>query len=177
MKTYTVRKGKNDFFPAEFPTLILFGKRSPIWSFSIEANCWYNSLGEDNHDWNKLGGLTRAISANNVDSLIIAWRPLATEHGYFQVCIYENIGKTNQPQEDNLRVVAAGERFSVEFQPNPTSGQYDVYFFRTSSMEHWGTSRFRQRFSLFRRLGLWFGGTSKAPQEMNIRASFSKDGI
>jgi len=101
----------------------------------------------------------------------------AVERGYYQICIYENIGKTNQPQEDNLRVVAAGERFSVEFQPDPKSGQYDVYFFRSSSMEHWGTSRFRQRFSLFRRLGLWFGGTSKAPQEMYIRAEFSKDGL
>jgi hypothetical protein len=177
LQTYSVRKGKNDFSPPEFPTLILFGKRTPSWTFTIEANCWYDSLGADNLDWNKLGGITRAISANNIDSLLIGWRPLPTEPGYFQLCIYENIGKTNQPQEDKLRVVAAGERFSIEFQPNATTGQYDVYFFRTTSMEYWGTSRFRQRFSLFRRIGLWFGGTSLAPQEMSIRAGFSKDGL
>lgn len=174
MQTFAVRKGKNDFSPPEFPTLIRYGRADLSWTFTIEANCWYDSLGTDNLDWNKLGGITRATSANNVDSLLIAWRPLATEPGYFQVCIYENIGKTNDPQEDNFRVVAAGERFSVEFIPMQ-NGQYDIYFHRTSSLEYWTTSRFRKPFTLFRRIGLWFGGNQPAPQEMYIRAQFKMD--
>lgn len=192
MQTFAVRKGKNDFSPPEFPTLIRYGRADLSWTFTIEANCWYDSLGTDNLDWNKLGGITRATSANNVDSLLIAWRPLSTEPGYFQVCIYENIGKTNSPQEDDFRVVAAGERFSVAFKA-VDGGQYDIYFYRFQNrptisggvtesfldkgayMEHWTTSRFRKPFTLFRRIGLWFGGNQPAPQEMYIRAQFKME--
>lgn len=171
-KTYAVKKGKSDFFPPEFPTLITFGRSILRWTINIEANCWYDSLGTDNADWNKLCGVTRAISANNVDSCMIAWRPLTTEPGYFEICVYENIGKDNFPHENNIRVVTAGEQFTIEFQPALRDCMYDVFFHRQNSMEHWDFSNFRQRFTLFRRIGLWFGGNQKAPQEMYIRLGF-----
>lgn len=175
-KTYAIRRGQHDFSPAEFPTLIAYGRSILRWKINLEANCWYDSLDTDNADWNKLCGITRAISPNNVDSLMVAWRPLATEPGYFELCVYENIGTSNFPHENNILIVMAGEPFTIEFRPRPREDMmYDVYFLRSTSLQHWDWSNFRQKFTLFRRIGLWFGGNQPAPQQMYIRVGFEME--
>lgn len=174
MKKYTVRKGRHRFSPGRFwPCFLSYGTKVLKWRFKLSASCWYDSLGVDNRDINKLGGITRSSSPNNVDSLLIGWRPLENQPGFFEIFVYENIGTANVPREADPRIVQADEEFEIILVPGlKQPALYHIYFKAGLSLVHWGDSAFRRHFSLFRLVNLWFGGNRTSPQSMDIEAQF-----
>lgn len=172
MKRFSIKPGQHDFSPRDPLAFYTYNNSKLQWQFRFNANCWYDSLGDDNADWNKLGGITAAFSPNNVDSLLIGWRP-DPQPGYFQVCIYENIGRENRPQENRIKVISSNQFFSVTFLP--LNDEFAINWqIPNFPAEYWTKSNQRKPFKLWRIIGLWFGGNRTAPQEMNIEAEFNR---
>jgi hypothetical protein len=173
MKRFTIKAGQHDFSPRDPLAFYTYNKSRLSWLINFNADCWYDSLGADNADWNKLGGITSAWSPNDQDSLLIGWRP-DPQPGYFQVCIYENIGRENRPQETRIKVVPSNQFFSVMFMP------FQDEFAITWKMpddpgEYWTKSNPRKSFKLWRIIGAWFGGNRTAPKAMTIDIEFNRE--
>lgn len=79
-KEYTVPAGKHDFKPNALPWPH-FGAREYEFSIRFDSSAWWSiededyPYGNDIEDWNKAGGLTNYLNANNKQSVLIGWRP------------------------------------------------------------------------------------------------------
>ena len=107
LRKYEVTQGRHDFTPSPLP--IPTNAKSVSGSARFHASCWYNSLGVDNQDWNKLAGVYRfADVVKDKNSFILAWRPLTTTPNRFELCLYENIDGANVPHDSAIYQVSGG---------------------------------------------------------------------
>ncbi len=94
LKKFSLKEGKKDFRPREFPTPIFRGFRRIIWHVEFSDSCWYDWRPDQDYlDWNKGGGITNFWSPNDVDTFQWAWRPKTEIPGVFDLTAYSNIGK------------------------------------------------------------------------------------
>jgi len=106
LRKYTVQEGSHDFTPSPFPAPS--NAKTFKGQARIHASCWYDVLGVDNNDWNKLAGVYRfADVVKNKNSFILAWRPLNAIKNRFELCLYENIDGANVPHDSAIYQVAA----------------------------------------------------------------------
>lgn len=108
---YTIKEGQKDWSPMEFPWPY-FPKAGSQWIIDVEftESCWYNWLPDmDQHDWNKIGGVTNMFSLNNVDSALIGWRPIPEQVNRFELVPYFNIGSSFVIGNDAYEI-EAGDR-------------------------------------------------------------------
>jgi len=154
----TVQQGKSDFVPNH--TFLPGEARTIDGAAKFHASCWYNNLGVDNRDWNKLIGAYRyADGLKNKNSFILAWRPDPLP-GTFQLCLYENIAGANVPHESAIYKIKADQifRFTLE----EINGKYTLYLDGIFI----DTQRNDKLFKIIGIVSTWFGGTSKAPWMM-----------
>lgn len=155
---YTVQQGKNDFTPN--PTLLPGEARSFEGVAKFHTSCWYDNLGVDNSDWNKLIGVYRwADLKKNHNSFVLAWRPDPLRD-VFQLCLYENIAGANVPHESAIFKVKADQLF--RFTLEELNGKYSL-FIDGNLVD---TQRNDKPFQIIGIVSAWFGGTSKAPWMM-----------
>lgn len=154
----TVQQGKSDFLPNH--TLLPNEARTIDGAAKFHSSCWYNNLGVDNGDWNKLIGAYRyADGLKNKNSFILAWRPDPLP-GTFQLCLYENIAGANVPHESAIYKVKANQLF--RFTLEEINGKYTLYLDGIFI----DTQRNDKLFKIIGIVSTWFGGTSKAPWMM-----------
>lgn len=93
-KTYNVKAGKHDFKPNSIPFPFL-GAREYEFYIRFDSSAWWSiededyPHGNDIYDWNKIGGLTNYLSANNKQSVLIGWRP-SPEYMVMEITAYVN---------------------------------------------------------------------------------------
>jgi len=180
MKKYTIKPNRHDFRPPEFPHLYCARKiRELRWEFRFTRDCAYTLPGEDQHDWNKGGGISFHLLRNNRDSLMWAWR--------YDPCkeLIEITAYSNNPDELNGRFIGWGAGQTMmnlqldevgECILTPYDHDHWRFTFRrnyqpiTNSCLH----PVRRRWRLAKRLGLWFGGNRPAPKEMTIYVGLEK---
>ena len=164
-KKYTVREGQHDFTPSPAP-LPYQAKTVSGWAV-LHTSCWYDNLGEDNYDWNKLAGFYRwSDIIKNKNSFQIGWRPDVKIRDVFELVLYENIDGRNVPKESAIYKVNAGQKFYFDFVC--LNGKYTLYINGVLI----GKQENDVKFGSVGKISAWFGGTSKAPQTMWIYMDF-----
>ena len=163
-KKYTVRQGGDDFIPSPFP-LQLQAKSASGWAM-FHTSCWYDNLGVDNQDWNKLAGFYRWWDIyKDKNSFILAWRPDPLRD-VFQLCLYENIDGANVPKESAIYKVKSSEKFTFDFQF--VDGKYRLWVNSTLLGEQANDRKYRT----VGKISAWFGGNRKAPWKMWLYMNF-----
>jgi hypothetical protein len=165
LKEYRVGFNKHDFTPS--PLLLPMEARSFDGVAMFDPSCWYNSLGVDNADWNKLAGIYRYFDGfKDVNSFILAWRPDSKIPGTFELCLYENIAKANRPHESAIYKVKAGQVFN--FSLDEINGKYTLYVDNNLL----GTQDNPRPYKTIGKVGAYFGGNRKAPHTMYLYMNF-----
>lgn len=155
----TVQQGKSDFLPNH--TWLPGEARSFDGVAKFHTSCWYDNLGTDQADWNKLIGVYRyADIYKNVNSFILAWRPDIKIRDVFELCLYENIQGANVPHESAIFKVKADQLF--RFTLEEINGKYSLYIDGNLV----DTQRNERKFQTIGIVSAWFGGNRKAPQTM-----------
>lgn len=161
---YICKAGQHDFKPSPVP--FPFAAKTMTGWASLDSSCWYNDLGEDTQDWNKLAGVYRwADVVKNKNSFILAWRPDPIRN-VFQLCLYENINGANRPHESAIYKVRAGEGFSFWLQES--SGKYALWI-NATYIDDQDNGR---PFGTVGKVSAWFGGNRTAPHDMSLQMNF-----
>lgn len=161
---YICKAGQHDFKPSPVP--FPFAAKTMTGWARLDSSCWYNDLGVDNQDWNKLAGVYRwADVVKNKNSFILAWRPDPMRN-IFQLCLYENIDGANRPHESAIYKVAANAGFSFWLQES--SGKYALWI---NGMYLDDQDNGRQ-FGTVGKVSAWFGGNRTAPHDMSLQMDF-----
>jgi hypothetical protein len=129
----------------------------------LDSTCWYNTLGVDNADWNKLVGVYHYWDfRKNKNAVIIAWRPYLLEKGWFEVCMYENINRTNHPHEDRITLVRAN--IEIGWELKNWLGKYTLLI----ASEPLATQKNPIEYGTVGVVSAWFGGNQTAPHRMRL---------
>lgn len=169
---YTVQKGEHDFKPNN---QVFFTFKSKVsGSFRMDVSMWFSredpdySHGEDVKDWNKLAGVTWFFSGNSNRSAMLAWRPVESEKGLFQLAGYVNpLGGGFKAEK--IMQVRAGEL--IDFKVIWSAGMAvfkirrpgEDWIFAQMPLDDppwWGR--------IYRQLGPWFGGNRAAHKRMEL---------
>ena len=162
MKTLTVQEGKHDFKPSVFP-FPRFGELH--FEFILTESCWYDSLGEDNYDFNKGVGEYRWLDFDkNNNAFMLAWRPDLTQKFYFECVPYENRNKSILANEDKIKVYKAGDVIKGYFKPDNLG--CELYLVLDESVILWHKSKLTT--CLYGVVDSWFGGNNVAMKKMNV---------
>lgn len=154
-----VQEGKSDFLPNH--SAAPGEARSFEGAAKFHASCWYDNLGSDNNDWNKLFGVYRWFDfKKNQNSFILAWRPDVKIRDVFELCLYENIAGANVPHESAIFKVKSDQffRFTLE----ELNGKYTLFVDGILV----DSQRNERPFKTIGIVSAWFGGNRKAPQTM-----------
>jgi len=161
---YVCKAGQHDFKPSPVP--FPFAAKTMTGWASLDSSCWYNDLGEDTQDWNKLAGLYRwADVVKNKNSFILACRPDPMRN-VFQLCLYENIDGANRPHESAIYKVNANQGFSFWFAES--NGEYILFVDGTFLGEQDNDKPFKT----IGKISAWFGGNQTAPHDMSLQMDF-----
>ena len=161
---YICKVGQHDFKPSPVP--FPFAAKTMTGWARLDSSCWYNDLGEDTKDWNKLAGLYRwADVVKNKNSFILAWRPDPIRN-VFQLCLYENINGANRPHESAIYKVRAGEGFTFWLQES--SGFYALWV-NGVYIDDQDNDR---PFKTVAKVSAWFGGNRTREYDMSLQMDF-----
>ena len=165
LRRYTVQEGDHDFTPSPLP--IPGEGRTIEGAARLHASCWYDVLGVDNGDWNKLIGAYRfADVVKNKNSFILAWRPLNMIKNRFELCLYENIDGANVPHDSAIYQVNGGQLF--RFRLEEVNGKYSMYV----DDNLLGTQRNEVTYKWIGIVSAWFGGNQSAPWTMFLEMNY-----
>ena len=154
---YTIKQGQKDWKPMEFPCLYS-PKVGSQWIFDIEftESCYYNWLPDmDQHDYNKIGGVTNALSLNNVDSALIGWRSSLMAENLFEIVPYFNVGSAFEIGNPLITGPGVTNRVIITYKGNKT---FETQIESMEPME-----RKLNKFWFGRRIGMNMGGANNAP--------------
>ena len=161
---YICKAGQHDFKPSFVP--FPFAAKTMTGWASLDSSCWYNDLGVDTQDWNKLAGVYRwADVVKNKNSFILAWRPDPIRN-VFQLCLYENIDGANRPHESAIYKVAANAGFDFWF--SEADGFYILFIDGTFLGEQDNPRPFR----IVGKVSAWFGGNRTREYDMSLQMDF-----
>ncbi len=161
---YVCKAGQHDFKPSPIP--FPFGAKTMTGWARMDSSCWYNDLGEDTQDWNKLAGVYRwADVVKNKNSFILAWRPDPIRN-VFQLCLYENIDGANRPHESAIYKVNANQGFSFWFAES--NGEYILFVGGTFLGEQDNDKPFKT----IGKISAWFGGNRTRDYDMSLQIDF-----
>lgn len=165
IRKYTAQEGSHDFAPSPLP--FPSGARSFHGLAKLHSSCWYDNLGVDQSDWNKLAGVYRfADVVKDKNSFILAWRPLTTTPNRFELCLYENIDGANVPHDSAIYQVSGGQLF--DFELIYTNNKYSLYV----DGNLLGTQRNDVTYNWIAKISAWFGGNQSAPWTMWLEMDF-----
>lgn len=170
---YTVEKGRHDFKPndQDFCTF-----RSKVeGAFWMDDSMWFSQSdpdyqgGEDVKDWNKIAGVTWFFTGNTNRSAMLAWRPVESEKGLFEVAAYVNPA-SGKFQATVIGTVKVDEL--IEFQVIWVADMA-VFKIRKPGGEDWTWAELPLRrppwgLKIYRHLGAWFGGNRPAHKRMEF---------
>lgn len=154
---YTIRKGchYHQFHLVRIPRFV---KSKVIWGdFRLPPSCWFELRNQDDHDLNKLVGVTRGLFVHK-NSVRLAWRPDIRKN-YFQIHAYV-YDKGNRISR-YLTTVGSHEKITWEIAMGENHYHFKVaeesLTIKKTKSKRWGFS-----------LSPYFGGNNKSPQTMNI---------
>lgn len=161
---YICKAGQHDFKPSPVP--FPFAAKTMTGWARLDSSCWYNDLGVDNMDWNKLAGVYRWSDVmKNKNSFILAWRPDPLRN-VFQLCLYENIDGANRPHEQAIYKVNAGQGFTFWFAES--NGFYILFVGGTFLGEQDNDKPFKT----VGKISAWFGGNRTRDYDMSLQMDF-----
>lgn len=125
----------------------------------FDESALFNSLGEDNKDWNKLCGVYNYYDFKmNKNAFILAWRPNGNR---IQLCAYENIdGVIFQHKIIVDKKINEKIFYSFLFQ----NGKYVLFLDNFELGKQENPIIYKKVENIF----TWFGGNRKAPQDICI---------
>lgn len=154
---YTIKAGQKDWSPMEIPWPY-FPKRGSQWMFDIEftESCWYDWRPDmDQHDINKIGGVTNMFSLNNVDSALLGWRPSLMARNLFEIFPYFNVGSSIVVGDPTIVGAGAITRAVITY-----LGRKE-FSIQIEDMEP--ENHKLERFWVGRRVGMNMGGANNSP--------------
>lgn len=161
----TVKEGQHDFKPSIFPWPRIMSDKVLYFEYVLTESCWYDSLGNDNYDFNKGVGLFKFLDfAKNFNAFMLAWRPKLDERFSFECVPYENRDKAILANEDKIIIRKAGDVIKGYFKPTLTG--CELYLVLEDSVILWHKSKLSTW--LYGIVDSWFGGNRYSPQEMNV---------
>ena len=154
---YIIKKGKHYSNWFNFPFFTF--RRSIKFQFMIESSAHYTLNNEDDFDWNKLFGLSNSWNPHQ-SSARICWRRLNEEK--FQICLYtyDDGIRTISKEMDLFYDTFYGARIII------SRNNFYLLFKDTSIIL---PRRSEKLFPIKTVLKPYFGGTSAAPQDINIK--------
>jgi len=173
MSILTVKQGQHDFKPSMIPWPRMLTNKVLYFEYTLTESCWYDSLGNDNYDFNKGVGLFQFLDfAKNFNAFMLAWRPKLDQVNYFEFVPYENRDKAILANEDKIRVYKAGDTIKGYFKPSSTG--MELYLILETSIILWHKSNLNTW--LYGIVDSWFGGNNVSPQDMeaNLIIRFTK---
>jgi hypothetical protein len=176
-----VKQGQHDFKPSIIPWPRMLTNKVLYFEYTLTESCWYDSLGNDNYDFNKGVGLFQFLDfAKNFNAFMLAWRPKLDERFSFEVVPYENRDKAILANEDKIRIHKAGDTIKGYFKPSRTGMELyliledtvnvditltDSLFFQDKqTLILWHKSNLSS--CLYGVVDSWFGGNNVSPQDM-----------
>ena len=164
-KKYTVTQGHHDYDPSPLP--LPQKAKSVSGSAVFHASCWYDNLGADQSDWNKLCGFYQFSDIiKNKNAFMLAWRPDIKIRDVFELCVYENIDGRNWAKEWSIYKVRQGELFYFDFVL--INGKYNLYINGILLEKQTNDLNYKT----VGKISAWFGGNRKAPQTMWLWLDF-----
>lgn len=188
MKSYEIDAGKHDFRPKDglgliawnAPLLPSLKKSALVVGMVFHDNCLYNFPDGDNHDWNKLPGVSLELFSKNQNAVIGAWRS-RPDLGEIEVTSYANrdgkhiVGWDEEPDRDQVfwRVKPWREVSYIVWADEPGTWNVRVFNGRAHLKPPYQQAqyKFRKKPCLFTPVGLWFGGDRPAPQRMTMEVN------
>lgn len=197
MKTYTIKKGHSDWHPKE-PLQIFPDFEELTWEVSPDASMMYdyeNSgvTDKDWHDWKKVGGISLADRSFNLinlfikkrDSIQLGWR-WNVDLSVFEFVVYVNERGKFVPYSRPDQILRCDEHAQVVFKIRKDNRkQYRAALYLQGDGPE-SVNEFlietRKRFTLYSRVGLWYGGKNnspgpfggKAPKVMKVNVGYFK---
>jgi hypothetical protein len=164
MPVLTCKQGQHDFKPSALP-LPMRAKRLHF-NFALFPECWYDSLGDDNWDWNKGPGVYQWLDfKKNQNALMLGWRPNLLQPGKFGLVPYENINGGNVPNDSKLILISAEEEVEGYLEPSPEG--YQIWLLgEGGKYQFWHQSALKTK--CIGKIDGWFGGNQTAPRTMRM---------
>ena len=134
--------------------------------FSFTDSCKYVIPNEDQNDWNKLTGVSFNLIDARQDTIMCGWR-YNVEKDEFELCGYYHINGSFNPPQYCLVTVKAQERFTVVFAFNKGMKTAAISFIIKGKTNITEMTPFN-KFGINRIVNTWFGGTTAAPNDMEI---------
>ncbi len=173
---YRFKKGRHFAKPLGIFNRFVWHPKSLKWKIQFDKSCQYllknknGSLHEDQYDWLKLCGITFAPWNTRKNTAMVGWRYNHIKN-VFELNTYWHIkGKRifNDTQHIDVKV---GEDFETEIVLNPILKKITVIITTQN-----GRLEQTQNYRFFRKswatiIHPFFGGTSKAPNDMTVRCT------
>jgi hypothetical protein len=169
----TVKAGKHDFRPNALP-IPYNGDFTRVLKVDFTPSCWYEKYSFDcGKSWNKAGGFTAYWSRNNVNSLLLAWRP-SEGFGHFEVCLYANDAKGGWKATAPL-TMREDETAAAIFTRRGSGLSVRLEIWKGTEKVQEGKSEIVSTIpGSLRVVGAWFGGQCPAPEDMELWTGWSK---
>jgi hypothetical protein len=153
-----VKRGSHIFYPAH--VLKPNKPKSFDGYVMFDESAIFNSLQDDNRDWNKLCGIYNFYDFKmNKNSFILAWRPSGKQ---IELCLYENIN--NEIYQHNL-IYKAEINKNIYYKFLFFDGKYSLSVDSTLM----GVQKNPITYKNIENIFTWFGGNRKAPQDICIK--------
>jgi hypothetical protein len=159
---YRIRKGSH--YTKSIGRLFnLFGfKTKRNFLVKFDHSCFYNALGEDGDDLNKLYGFTAVGSKVHENSVRFAWRPSKSSYSSaIEIHAYWYLNGVR----GSICLGKAETGFSYSYSLEITPKEYIFYF---DTNKYVVRARTEKSFGVSWRLFPYFGGNNKAPHDMKI---------
>lgn len=136
--------------------------------FSFTDSCKYDLGNIDNYDWNKLTGISFNLIDARVNSVMTGWR-YDIKDDNFELCLYSHVNCSFNPPAESFCSVKSNEKFKVRFlfRKDEKKVYMEVSFPESDKNKVIKEVDF-EKFGICREINTWFGGTSKAPHNMEI---------
>ena len=197
MKTYTIKKGRTDWSPKE-PLQIFSNFKELVWEVSPDDSMIFDynhdgKVDQDWNDWKKIGGISLAdplfcilnLFLKSRDSIQLGWR-WNVDLQVFEFVVYVNRKSKFLPYGRPDQILRCDKNAQVVFKIIRESGrQYRALLYLKEGGPE-DINEFviepRKRFTLYSRIGLWYGGSNnaqgpyggRAPKEMKVGVGFTK---
>lgn len=178
MKPYWIEPGQQDFQPFEIPCIVpVRGFRTLkdiTWNFQFNKNCWYNWLPDkDQHDWNKLVGLTDFFTANNKTSIMVVFRPFVEKEGFMELTLYANDSSGKFEYIKTMMVVPVETPIKAVLTPLPDR-MWELSIECEGKIKK-GRLKLDKAPSLMRGIKLWMGGDNNSEGQYGGKSSQRMD--
>ena len=175
MATYRVKQGKHDYRPNKF--WIKKGQHKFRYHVVMDENNVYDLVDEDQHDWNKGGGISNYLWSNFKMSCMWGFRFNKESNLFEHAGYFHRNGDVLYPGRgfDPTKIVSTdlGEHFIVDVVMKKSQMSVIFYDIQENVRETYEVDKPKHR-KYSREIGSWFGGNETAPRDLSFEMDIQR---